>query len=108
MPALSLRYLPAQADAPADRLKLDEHHIMRLERPAKLRRRRPMDVVPAALEIADRAARNLGLLGKFGLRPVEKSARRTAEFGRQIYAIRCLTHRSRLPILVDISHIWHY
>ena len=107
MPASLLLYRLAQANASADRLKLNEHHIMRLERAAKLRRCRPMDIMPAALEVTDRAARNLGVLGKFGLRPVEESPCCATQFRRQIYATCCLTHRSKVPILVDIGHIWH-
>ena len=70
-----------QADAGADTVDDDEGDAMFLEGTAQLRTRCAMDVMAFTFEVADRAARNRGMLCEVALRPIEKPTRSAAQRG---------------------------
>ncbi len=91
----------------ADLMSFDseEGHASRLQRQPQLRLRRPMQTVPIALIVADRAARHARAVRKIHLRPVKEAAGCSAERWCQNHHRFTLTQGSMLPILGDICHI---
>jgi len=87
---------------------MDEGDAAFLEGEAQLRFRCAMEIVPAAFVITDGASRHSRPVGEIGLRPVKKPTGGATQGRCQNYVLCGLTHLTKLPILVNISHIWQF